>query len=180
MKNTLLNDEKVYNIQKGILNTLELPGDTAELGVAEGGISRLIAERMPEKKHYAYDTFTGVPNFGEHDNLECGKFDTVNYETVKEYLSLPNIVIRRGLFPDTIQEEKESKFCLVHFDGDTYESCKSFLEFFGDRIVLGGRMYFDDYDRPHCPGVKKAIDEYIADKRFVVEVTTMGQALIQF
>ena len=52
-------------------------------------------------------------------------------------------------------------------------------------MVIGGRMYFDDYNRPHCPGVKKAIDEYLVKVSDIitgleVKVTTMGQALIQF
>lgn len=54
-----------------------------------------------------------------------------------------------------------NQFCLVHIDCDLYESAKTCLNFFAPRIVPGGFIIVDDYDFELCPGVEKAVDEFI-------------------
>ncbi len=36
--------------------------------------------------------------------------------------------------------------------------------FFYPRMIHGGALVFDDYESDNCPGVRLAIDEFLADK----------------
>jgi O-methyltransferase len=159
--NSILCSEKIENILCLLQETKGLPGCTAEVGVYKGGSSRFIAENNNSRMHYAYDTFKGIPNLGKDDNFGDGKFEDVDFEAVRAFLNLPNITIRPGIFPASAKKEKDVQFCFVHFDADTYESCKSVMEFFYPRLVQNGVIVFDDFGSKWCPGIKKAIFEYL-------------------
>lgn len=72
-----------------------------------------------------------------------------------------NIVIKKGFFPDTALNVKDF-FCYVHLDMDIYQSTMDGLKFFWPRMVEQGIIMIDDYYNDHCPGVKKAVDEFCA------------------
>ena len=178
---TLLGQKKIDNIRAAAAGAARLDGDTAELGVYRGGISRLIAELLPNKKHYAFDTFSGIPEINpEIDKVEKGEFSGVDMAELYEYLDLPNIIIKKGFFPRSVGSGMgEIKFSLVHFDGDTHKSCRDFLEYFYPRMVNYGYMIFDDYNRSICPGVKIATDKFFKDKKENILITTLGQGMIR-
>ena len=71
----------------------------------------------------------------------------------------------RGIFPeDTSTHINDKKFKIVHLDVDTYISYKESLEFFYDRIIIGGYIIFDDYNEPTCLGAT-AINEFFENKK---------------
>lgn len=72
-----------------------------------------------------------------------------------------NIIIKKGFFPDTA-EDIEDTFCFVHLDMDIYQSTMDGLQFFWPKMVEQGVIMLDDYHNDHCPGVKKAVDEFCA------------------
>ena len=84
----------------------------------------------------------------------------------------------KGFFPDTAGPVADNKFCLVHVDVDIYQSVRDCLEFFYPRLVSGGFMVFDDYEGKNCPGVRKAIDEFLVDKPEVQIATAPFQCMI--
>ncbi len=82
---------------------------------------------------------------------------------VRAYLAPhPEVRLHTGVFPETAGALANRRFSFVHVDAVLYRSVLSACEFFYPRLVTGGVMVFDDYLPPHCPGEKRAVDEFFA------------------
>lgn len=155
-----------------------LPGSMAELGVYQGGSSILLALANPGKKIHAFDTFQGLHNASAtHDWHTNGEFSDINAGTIAR-LRAEKIQVNVGKFPDTTEICRNEKFCFAHFDGDTYQSCRDFLDFFWPRMVNGGIMVFDDWRNEHCKGVEKALTIHSLATGAVIFPTAKWQAAI--
>jgi len=143
----------------------------AEVGVHRGGGSYFIAacaEKLgiDNMQLHSFDTFEGhaaqdiQPGMdGEHQG---GGFGNVDFEDVIKYLSeFPNIAVYKGRFQDTSSQIDKNKFHFVHLDVDIYEPTLLALHFFHHRLTLHGVVIVDDYGFTTCPGVKKAISEFL-------------------
>ena len=73
---------------------------------------------------------------------------------------MDNIIYKLGFFPDTFREY-DQYFMFVHSDTDTYIGTKATLECFSNCMVKGGKIIFDDYQWINCPGVEKAVSEFM-------------------
>jgi glycosyltransferase involved in cell wall biosynthesis len=159
--------DKTKIVYDELLDTFDLDGHTAEIGVYKGHTSKLIHELCKHKTHYCYDTFSGIdlsnPNIDFHKNGEysCGLND------VKGLLGENNIVYKVGTFPNTFNEGNE-KFSFVHSDTDTYAGAKATLDYFAPIMVENGKMMFDDYKSKNCKGVEKAVKEFMNDNHSFV------------
>jgi O-methyltransferase len=179
---TLVGRSRCFMLHGLSLYARALPGEIAEVGVYRGGTARLLARTNPGKTVHLFDTFAGMP---DHDpNVDVhrrGDFADTSLEGVKQFLQgCPNVAFHQGFFPQTAEPVRDSRFCLVHIDTDIYRSVKDGLEFFYPRLVPGGVLVFDDYEWERCPGVKQAIDEFLADKPNLAAVrTTRYQALLK-
>lgn len=160
-KLTLLNKNKLEQFSLAIKDIKEkkLVGYSAELGAFRGGASYYIAKLL-NRTHYVFDTFEGIPNSGNYDGLVNGAFSNVDIKDVKRLLKNTKSIIVKGLF--TGQRDNEL-FCFSHFDGDTYQSCKDFLNYFYKNTVKNGYLFFDDYEMPRAEGVKIAIKEFLQE-----------------
>lgn len=157
---SLLGFEKSRVLYNELVPTINLDGMTAEIGVYQGKTSKLIHLMMPHKTHYCYDTFCGIIGADSSIDLHHNGDFVCSLETVKGIINMPNVEYRVGYFPDSFKEH-EIMFSFVHSDTDTYIGTKNTLEYFKDRMVKGGKILFDDYEWYGCPGVKKAISEFI-------------------
>ena len=90
--------------------------------------------------------------------MSNGAFSNVKEEDVVELLKNTKSIIIKGLFKG---ERKDEFFCFSHFDGDTYESCKDYLNYFYKNTVNGGYLFFDDYGLKFAEGVKIAVDSFL-------------------
>jgi O-methyltransferase len=156
----LVGKKKLKNIYNELIQTVNLKGNTAEIGVYKGHTSKFIHFICEEKKHYCYDTFKGValsdPSIDKHPN---GDF-ACSLEEVKEKLGEENIFYKVGIFPNTFFETNEI-FSFVHSDTDTYAGTKATLDCFSQIMFLNGKIFFDDYKWRACPGVEKAVKEFL-------------------
>ena len=155
-------------------------GEIAEIGVYKGGTGKLVAKACPDKSVHLFDTFSGMPEIERDIDLHRkGDFADTSLDSVKMFLSdCNNVIFHPGFFPDTAEAVRDKKFCLVYIDVDIYQSVKNCLEFFYHRMVPGGVMVFDDYEWRNCPGVKKAIIEFLAGKPEVPIITTRYQCVL--
>ncbi len=182
--NTLLPPNRFLSLYQFALNTVNLEGETAELGVYKGGsakmLSRLFTEFSPDKKVLLFDTFGGMPvTDGDFDLHQEGDFDDVNLDYVKNFMKdCNNVEFHQGLFSDTLPKIDYEKFCFIHIDADIYPSVKECTEFFYPKMVSGGVIIYDDYGLVSCPGAKKAVDEYFADKSETPIYLLTGQAVV--
>lgn len=121
---------------------------TAEIGCAAGGTSMLISLLNGGVTHWACDTFEGLLDVGEHDDLENGDFGSplCTQEIVRNRLAWrKNIKIVPGYFPESApQEMKDATYAFVHLDTDTYRSMLDGFAFFITRMKHGGYIAMDD------------------------------------
>lgn len=156
----LISQEKAKIIYQELVKTFNLEGQTAEIGVFQGNTSKFIHTFFPDKIHYCYDTFKGIA-LADHkiDKHHNGDF-ACSLDKVKAIVGTKNIVYKEGIFPDTFQEHKEL-FCFIHSDTDTYAGTKASLDIFANCLVKNGKIFIDDYKWKACPGVEKAVSEFI-------------------
>ena len=84
-----------------------------------------------------------------------------------------------GLFPDSLAKAPEGlRFCLVHIDGDLYQTTLAALRHFYDRTVSGGIILVNDYGFFSSPGVRAAVDEFFLDCPEQPIYLSSGQCLV--
>ena len=168
---SVLTDHMLHKVAEVCLNSLEIEGDIAEVGVWRGSVGIIFGEIFKNKDVYLFDTFEGLPYSNEFDNIhragDFGKGDRdpayySSFEEVQNTLSIyDKIKIYKGIFPiETSQIISDKKFALVHLDVDVYQSYKESLEFFYPRMNKDGLILFDDYNIPSCEGATKAVNEF--------------------
>src|SRR3989338_1298785 len=166
---------EIFNVYSAVLSTAKIPGDIAEVGVFKGGSAKVICIAREQsgkpgnsKIIHLFDTFEGLPEVDTIDTKQTGgKFSRGEYaaslESVQHYLEgYHNIHFYKGLFPSTADPVKNITFSFLHLDVDIYQSTKDALKFFYPRMNKGGIIISHDY--PFANGVKKAFDEFFADK----------------
>ena len=161
VKPSLLGESKSKNLYSEILMVKDVEGDFAEIGVFQGSTSQLIRLVVPERTLHCFDTFEGIakadPSIDKHKD---GEF-AVSLEKVKAKLgNSDKIKYHVGLFPDSFKGNS-AKFAFVHCDLDTYFGTKATLETMFPYLETGGTILFDDYRWIACPGVEKAVHEWL-------------------
>lgn len=177
---TLLDINRINVIMSCLVQTRHLDGEVAEVGVYKGGVAYYINKLSHGKKVYLFDTFDGIPMKSQFDRHEIGDFNDTSFEEVSEYfVGYDNVKLVKGLFPTSAEGivGSEDKFSFVHLDADQYESTLNSLNYFYNRMVVGGIILCDDYR--FLKGVDEAIDEFLKDKPEKEVFTTNMQCLIQ-
>ncbi len=159
-----------------------VPGDLVEVGCNEGQscvlIQKVIDFYDPKRRLHAYDSFKGLPPPQAKDSdkpfLNAGGLRATPEKLLENFRNVglrpPNIHV--GWFQDTLPTQLPDRICFAHLDGDFYESILISIQHVYPRLSKGGVCLIDDYCDPavnkgwnKLPGVKKACDEYLADKQ---------------
>lgn len=179
---TMLERDRLFTLWQFARQAKVLSGAIAQVGVFRGGSARLIAYAIEgnAKPFYLFDTFKGMPKVNESIDLHKeGDFIDTSLDSVKERFSnAKNVIFCPGIFPNTADPAKNEKFSFVYIDVDIYQSTLDSLKFFYPRMLSGGFIVFDDYMGKNTPGVKKALDEFLSDKKEMPIITTVGQCVI--
>ena len=142
-----------------LLETVKhLDGCVAELGVYKGGTLKAMAEAVPEKTCYGFDTWKGLPaeSWQEGEGMNPGSLADVSFENVVKMLPA-NCKLVRGLFPQSA-EGIDEQFCFAHADLDYEISTEDAIAWLKPRMVSGGVIVFDDYREIGFPGIERAIN----------------------
>ena len=163
---TLVSPDRCFMLFQFARQAAHLGGEMAEVGVYRGGTARLLARACPERLLHLFDTFSGLPPVDPDIDLHReSEFADSSLETVRNYLAgLENVRLHPGTFPASARELAGRRFGFVHVDVDIYRSTVDCLDFFYPRLLPGGVMAFDDYGWEGCPGVRKALDEFLASR----------------
>lgn len=173
--------------------TLEVPGDIAELGVFRGlglmtwaNLLECFCVGDRTKVVYGFDNWQGfveiLPEDGENHaqtHKQVGGFSPAAYEEElqaaleifdadrfvpwKARVQLIKGNIERSV-PAFLAEHPGVRFSLVHFDCDLYKPTRTALEAIWPRVSRGGLLLFDEYAIKEWPGETLAVDEFLADK----------------
>lgn len=145
-------------------------GAVAELGVYRGDFSRFIAQLMPDRTLYLFDTFEGFDDRDDsgNDNKEIfhnsymdggWNFRGTSVEIALERIGFhDSVIVRKGYFPETSKGLEDEKFAFVSIDTDLFESTKNGLNFFYPRMSAGGYIFVHDF--AELQGVRKAVYEF--------------------
>ena len=166
----------------------DVQGDIAEAGVFQGFFTVKMHELLPERKMFLYDTFEGFNekmiegeekpndiknrNWWADINVVSKNKDLI--ASIKEKLIRPEqVTFRKGYFPETAEEDKSRRFCLVSLDMDLYQPTLDGLKFFYPRLNPGGYIFIHD---GKFEGVQKAIKEFVRDNGMIGMVPIFDQS----
>ncbi len=163
-------------------------GEFWECGVYKGGTAMLLAQVLASRDNpptlRLFDTFAGLPDADPtRDFHKQGEFgDTAQADVAARVAAMAGgrdfARIHAGRIPQTLAGLDDSRIAFAHVDVDLYESVLDCCRFIYPRLLAGGVMLFDDYGFRSCPGARKAVDEFFADKPEAVLVLPTGQALV--
>jgi O-methyltransferase len=119
-----------------------LEGVVVELGVFQGGALKAMAEAVPEKVCYGFDTFTGQPEASWRED---------------DYHLPGHVTLGPGWFPQSA-DGFDLPIAFAHVDFDLQKSTEDAIAWLEPRMTKGGIVVFDDWGWKNCPGVAKAIN----------------------
>jgi hypothetical protein len=136
-----------------------------------------MCEAKGDKHLHLFDTFGGLPSKADIDVRFTESMFIASVEAVRKRLGkYDNVHIYQGLFPGTAGPIKDVRFAFVHIDVDIYQSTKDCLEFFYERMTPGGVILSHDY--PSSAGVRKAFDDFFADKKENIINLPLSQGMV--
>jgi O-methyltransferase len=151
----------------------DVEGDVLEVGVWRGGTGAILASALSKtcnKKVYLADTFRGVVKAGANDTSyrggEHADASRAVVERLLESLSLKNVEILPGVFPDETQHHVTGRIALLHCDVDVYQSTRDVVEWCLPRLSPGSLLVFDDYGFYGCEGVTRFCNDLRSQRGF--------------
>ncbi len=156
-----------------------------ELGCYKGDTSLLLASLLVEnpvensaKRLWIYDSFEGLPEKGSEDDsalgvdFKKGELLVTKREVKERFLraGLPVPVMKKAWFSDLTGSDLPESIALAFLDGDLYESIKDSLRLVEPKMNERSIIIVHDYNNPALPGVAKAVDEWLTNKAYKLEV----------
>lgn len=140
----------------------QVEGAVAELGVYQGDFAKYLNAEFSDRKIYLFDTFEGFEEAQTSQNIKAGfssdydiqnsDFSDTSIDLVMRKMKHPKqVVVRKGLFPDTVPEE-EIRYAFVSIDCDLYEPILEGIRYFYPRLSEGGYIFIHDYNNPKFSG----------------------------
>jgi O-methyltransferase len=168
------------------INSKNLQGNVAELGVYKGKFARYLNLYFGERRLYLFDTFEG---FDERDvqvekkeGFSSGSqsFADTSVESVLKLMPhKENCIPVKGFFPESAKNIQD-QFVFVSIDTDLYEPIYEGLKFFYPLLASGGYIFVHDFNNDNYPGTRKAVEKFCAEKNisFVPLPDLAGSAII--
>ena len=181
---TLVSRDRLWILMNLAKQAFTLDGEVWEAGVYQGGTALLFHETLKQvgadRTIRLFDTFQGMPETNkDFDKHSAGDFADTDVDAVKDLVGEADYIdFRKGFVPDTFAGLEDKTVAMAHIDLDIYPAILAACEFIYPRMVSGGFMLFDDYGFHSCPGARKAVDEFFADKPEVHIPLPTGQCLI--
>jgi O-methyltransferase len=173
----------VYQMIKRIF-THQISGNVVECGCFKGHSTYIIASLLKTHEFsnafYVFDSFEGgLSDKQPQDRTGKGKtavaetlrqklyFSSSEQEVKKLLAPFPFTKVYNGWIPEVFDQAKitDELFSLVHIDVDLYQPIKDSLKFVFPRMTRGGVIIIDDYGHSQFPGAKRAVDEFLIDKK---------------
>lgn len=161
----------------------DIPGAVVELGCNVGTTSVFIQKYLDlygsDKQFHVYDSWQGLPEKTKSDKSKTKKhFFEGQCKTTKEKFTksfrLKNLklpIIHSGWFKDIPDEEYPDQICFAFLDGDFYTSIMDSLNKIFHKMQKGGIIIIDDCGWDVLPGVQKACNDFLYDKKEVLHLT---------
>jgi O-methyltransferase len=187
----ILNDSKInyraYVACWAASKGRDLDGDFVECGVYRGAMSRMIVhyldfQKMPQKRFYLLDTFSGFPAASLTDEERRRRRPADFGDTLEAvrttFREFPNVVIVPGTVPETLAAVKAEKVCYLSLDMNAAVPEIAAAEFFWPKMSSGAVIVLDDYGWPFHEVQKREFDDFAARRGVKVLPMPTGQGLI--
>lgn len=154
-------------------------GCIVECGVWRGGMSAGLAEALPGRVHYLFDSFEGLPPAKEidgraaiawqadgsspsyHDNCRAEREFA---QAAMQQSPAKSFDLVRGWFKDTLPEfVPKEPIALLRLDGDWYESTMECLSHLYRHVMPGGLIIVDDYYT--WDGCARAVHDFLSQQQ---------------
>lgn len=145
-----------------------LEGMYLEMGVCTGRTINFIAALNPSKIVYGFDSFKGLPEAWERDDMKIpkGSFGFKEENIIPPVLN--NVRLIKGMFNETLPEFKkkilkDSPIAFLHVDCDLYSSTNQVFSILADHIIPGTIVVFDElYNYPNSENHEfRAFQEFL-------------------
>ena len=176
--------DRKYTVNQFLQLIKNVPGDMAECGVYKGAtawfICTFIREHGLNKALHVFDSFEGLSKPQTEDGVYWAAGNLTTDEAVcrKNLGEFDFVKFYKGWIPDRFTDVAATGFSFVHIDVDLYQPTLDAVSFFYEKLNKGGIIICDDYGFATCPGAKKAIDDFFADKKEAIIMLTTGQGFI--
>ncbi|MFA6974027.1 MAG: TylF/MycF/NovP-related O-methyltransferase [Parcubacteria group bacterium] len=170
----MLVERHIYTVQECLLWTLykRVSGDVVELGCNRGNMAiytqSILRAKSANKSLHVYDSFEGLPPHSAMDEspdrtAKKGDLGATVQELLDffERYNVPCPLIHKGWFKD---QKYPDKISFAFLDGDFYQSILDSWEAVYPRLSDGAIVCVHDYGFNPLVGVKRACDEFLADK----------------
>ena len=166
---------------------MHLEGDFVECGVYRGGFARTLIDfvgfERSKKTFYLLDTFCGlVDRFISPEEKGLGRtaggYSECYDQVCKTFSQFPNIVIIRGVVPETLHLVKAERIAFLSIDMNCATPEIAAGEFFWDKLVPGAIIVLDDYGYAGYVEQKHAWDKFASSHKTMVLAIPTGQGII--
>jgi O-methyltransferase len=167
----------------------KLEGDFVECGVNTGAYARAIIQFVNfnslNKTFHLFDTFNGlVAELISDEEIQSGVGDYLNsyrdtyHEVLKTFENF-NVQVIKGVVPESLLQYRGSdKICFLSLDMNCMVPEIAALNFFWDKLVIGGVIIIDDYGFPQHINQKKAYDKFAQEKGEIILCLPTAQGII--
>lgn len=187
-KNDQVTSEETEKILELARECINREGDFVEFGCYRGDTALLVADILKgsPKRLWLYDSFEGLPEKSKLDESTLGESFKkgelcVSKREVKERflrtgLKVP--IIKKAWFQDLTEMDLPNKIAFAFLDGDFYESIRDSLKLVEDKMEKSGVIVIHDYLNLALPGVKRAVDDWLAIDNKAVAKKEMYKTLL--
>ncbi len=132
-----------FELLKYAIKEIRIEGLILEFGVYKGETINFIADMLPNRVIYGFDSFEGLPETWRYD-FEEKTFALTELPKVRK-----NVKLIKGWFKDTlpnfVKETGETPVAFIHIDCDLYSSTKEIFENLREKILPGTIIVFDEF-----------------------------------
>jgi O-methyltransferase len=159
--------------------SMAVPGDVCEFGVAQGATSAMIANEMSDSSRtlWLFDSFKGLPRPTEKDvliddifglgamhkyegEMACGTGQVTRRLAAIEFPAERVRIVPGFISRDERVKAFPEQVCFAYVDFDLYEPVCAALALLQSKLSVGGTILVDDYGY-FSEGARTAVDEFV-------------------
>ncbi len=168
-------------------------GDFVECGSGKGFMATVMANSSDKFKNmdrslYLIDTFEGIPIFQARSKdeeemmrqLNITHFNTDYHSgVVNQFKDFTNVHVIKGIIPGILSSLKINNVAFLHIDLNNSTAEMDAINYFFDKVILGGLILLDDYAYSELfRAQKEAWDKFAKSKKIEILSLPTGQGLI--
>lgn len=147
--------------RRDLWKLITIPGDSAEIGVAEGYFSADILSWNISQTHYMVDRWACVPT-AKGDSAQPQSWHEKNMKSAAERVVkyCPRAMMMKGESIKMAKQVRDYSLNFLYIDGDhSYLGVTMDLLAWSGKVKNGGVIALHDYEMPQY-GVKRAVQEF--------------------